>query len=469
MPNKVTDPNKIITDPVLLSVLAKQGIDKDYVEFYQDYAPAYVNGKRVKGQSPYGKFYRDLLSNKRFMVVSGLPMVDADGIKIEAGWRVAGINYFSEKNNLFRAKVQGTDVELIVRNDQPDGRKAGEKLSYKPQLFLNDVEQAPGQPTLLPVDPLNPNYLENTLEWDYGICKRRLRIIEGSILGSWLFAQKPAGEIRIKYNQTGDYRLRLGQFKISDDEELVKPEDFDRLAEVGGYPVTISDSATFYPDAHAEVSSVDGYVIHQQDAQTWATIQGGAGTSAYDSLTTPFYAEVRSSTTTNTWLMIMRVIILFDTSGLPDTAVISAATLAVYGTSKADPVPWNIDACVYASAPASNVALAAGDYDSLETTELSDVITYANWLIANPYWNTFTLNATGRGLISLTGVSKFGLREHTHDAHNSEPAYASNKDSYLGCYSSDKGNGYKPTLVVTYTTPKPSSCMAAKLVAAGLI
>jgi len=34
MPEKVTDPQKVVTDPVLLSYLFKQGIDKDYVEFY---------------------------------------------------------------------------------------------------------------------------------------------------------------------------------------------------------------------------------------------------------------------------------------------------------------------------------------------------------------------------------------------------------------------------------------------------
>ena len=28
---KVTDPQKVVTDPVLLSALAEQGIDKDYV------------------------------------------------------------------------------------------------------------------------------------------------------------------------------------------------------------------------------------------------------------------------------------------------------------------------------------------------------------------------------------------------------------------------------------------------------
>ncbi len=247
MPNVVIDPTKQVTDPNLLAHLAAQGIDWREVEFFQDYA---IPAAGETEKSPNAKFYRDLNSNKRFMVVSSLPMVDADGVKIEAGWRIAGINYFSEKNNLFRAKVQGLDVELVVRNDQPDGRKANNKLSYKPQLFLDGVEQSCGKSTLLPVDPVNSNYQANTLEWDYGICKRRLRIIEGSILGSWVFATKPSGTVKIKYNQTGDYKLRLGQFAISDGEEQITPEQFNELAKLqGGYPVTISDTATFYPES----------------------------------------------------------------------------------------------------------------------------------------------------------------------------------------------------------------------------
>ncbi|MDP2728987.1 MAG: sialidase family protein, partial [Dehalococcoidales bacterium] len=248
MLEKVTDPLKVVTDSVMLSALAKQGIDKDFVEFFQDYAPV----KLGKGYSPYAKFYRDLNSDKQFMVVSGLPMVDADGNKIEAGWRVAGINYFAGNNNLFWAKVQGISIELKAKNDQPDGRKANATLSFTPQLFLNGVQIQPvsSTPTLLTIDPLNPNYLENTLEWNYGIAKRRMRLIEGSMLGSWVFASKPNGEVRIKYNQTGDYKLKLGQFKVNNDEEIIKPEDFDKLARLFGYPVTISDSATFYPDAY---------------------------------------------------------------------------------------------------------------------------------------------------------------------------------------------------------------------------
>ncbi len=454
--DKVTNPLKKVTDPVLLSGLAKQGIDKDYVEFYQDYAmPAIVNGKKERGKSPSAKFYRDLKSNKRFMVASGLPMVDANGFKIECGWKVAGINYFAEKNNLFRAKVQDTQVEITIRNDQPDGRKANDKLSFKPQLFLDSIEQTCGNSVLLPVDPVNPNYLENTLEWDYGICKRRLRIIEGAILGSWVFASKPNGEVRIKYNQVGDYRLKLGQFKINDDEEQVTPEQFDELTSFTGYPVTISDSATFYPDAHPETSSVDGTVYEfQTNSVAWATIIAAAGTGFNDSATDPYSIHFQhSSAGGNLWRYIRRGIFLFDTSGLPDDAVISAATLSLYGATKTNNKPTSPVVNIYSSAPASNTALAAGDYDSLGSTAFCDTgISYASWSTVG--YNDFALNASGIAAVTKTGVSKFGLRDSVYDVGATTPPYTASttENTVQSWFASEQGNGYKPKLVVTYTS-----------------
>lgn len=450
MVDKVTEPSKIVTDTVLLSTLTKQGIDPEYVEFYQDYAPAYVDGKKVKGQSPYAKFYRDLKSNKRFMVASGLPMVDADGIKIEAGWRVAGINYFAEKNNLFRAKVQGAQIEVTLRNDQPDGRKAGDKLSFKPQLFLDGVEQFCNQSLLLPIDPLNSNYLENTLEWDYGICKRRLRIIEGRLLGSWVFASKASGIVRIKYNQTGNFKLRLGQFKVNDDEEIVEPEGFDELAKFqGGYPVTISDSLTVYPDIHPESVSVDGRVQYGADPATWATIHDALTGTFVDDNTDYLNAYVQASATANKWNNIFRSLELFDTSPLPDDAAITATTLTNYGYSASTGLGAHY-LNIYSSTPASNTQIVVADYDMVGTTPFATQIQTTSWNIGDPgNPNDFIFNADGRAAISKTGISKFSLRV-VCDATNSEPGWASAQVAGGVAWASDKGNGYKPKLVVTY-------------------
>lgn len=432
----------------VLQALQKAGINKDYVKLEKDF------GKRSEGKSPYAQTWVDQKSGTRVMEVSSLPMVDADGVKIEAGWRVAGINYFTEKNNLFWAKVQGISIELKVKNDQPDGRKTNDTLSFAPQLFLNGIEVKPisSTPTLLPVDPVNPNYLENTLEWDYGICKRKLRIIEGSILGSWVFVSNPNGEVRIKYNQTGDYRLKLGQFKVSDDEEVIPQSIFTEAK----YPFTISDSATFYPDAHTESTSVDGIIVGGIGLMTWAQLIADTGQVFDDSDdgASSRIVRIASTTTTDKWANLNRGIFLFDSSGLPDAAIISAATLSLYGNTKYDNGSFAPNINIYSSAPASNVALAAGDFDSLGSTAFCDTpITYANWIYASPFWNDFALNATGLAAIDKTGVSKFGARNANYDVAATSPTWAYAKECQIGCYFSEKGTGYKPKLVVTYTVP----------------
>ena len=440
-----------VTDPVLLSALSKQGIDKDYVEFYQDYAmPAIVNGKKEKGKSPYAKFYRDLKSNKRFMVVSGLPMVDADGVKCEPKWVQTG-NTYHTKANVFSALVNDIPgrITLTVKNDDAVGRKKNDKVVLRPQLFLNGIEVPRPDATLLPVDPVNSNYLENTLEWDYGICKRRLRQIEGRIHGSWVFPSNPGGDVRIVYNQTGDYRLKLGQYATDNDTELIPSSVFAGAT----YPFTVSDSATYYPDADPETTSVDGAVSHfDSNGLTWAAIRTAAGTTADDTTILLEVIKIRCDGNADKWDNLYRGIFLFDSSGLPDDATISAAVFSLHSSSKRDDGGITPDINVYASTPASNTALIASDFIDVATTPFCDTaLTYGGWSTTG--YNDFTLNAAGIAAISKTTITKLGCRNANYDVSGTTPAYASGELSYLTCRYAEAGTAYKPKLVVTYTVP----------------
>ncbi len=326
-------------DEQVLKALAKAGIDKNYVKLEKDY------GKSSEGKSPYTKTWVDQKSGTRVMEISQLPMVNADGSFLDTTWSTKDGKNFSAGINQFIASVATNKVTVIVLNDQPDGKvKKDMALSFQPQLYVDGKEVKPSvwTPTLLAVDPLNSNYTNNTLEWDYGICKRELRLIEGSILGSWVFPSKPSGTINIKYNQSGDFKLRLGRFAINSDEEQVTPKQFDELALIGGYPVTISDSATFYPDP---TTSVDGMVMRYGTNLTWDDIVTGAGTNSDDAATT-MDVEIYSDTTA--WIGLGRVIILFPTAALPDTANISAAVLSPYFyTFGADGGNWQPGTNVY--------------------------------------------------------------------------------------------------------------------------
>ena len=455
MISEVKDSSKIVTDTLVLKRLAEQGIDPKFVEFWHDYAPR----SRGKEYSPYAKFYRDLKSNNRFMVVSGLPMVKPDGQKIEVGWTKQDNKYYS-KANLFLAIVEGKQVQVTCLSDQPTGAKKDDRVTYKPQLFLDGIEIVNGsQPRLLPVDPTNPNYHQNTLEWDYGICKRRIRIIEGRFRDRIFLTSDPRGEVRVANNVSGNLPLRFGSRdadgmpigRVEGDVEIISAEELAKAT----YPIQIGASPeTFYPDPHDENTSVDGWVQHWGSGLSWADVRGGEGTSASDDTGE---CETLLDSDPTAWDGIRRSIILFDTSGLPDAATITAITLSLYGSTKTQTAAWAADINIYSSAPASNIALEAGDFNSLGTEALATAITYVAFTTSG--YNVFTLidvnsddfatNADGT-YINKTGVTKLGARNANYDVANIEPDWAADRESKLHSHSAEQGTGFKPKLVVTY-------------------
>jgi hypothetical protein len=76
--------------------------------------------------------------------------------------------------------------------------------------------------------------------------------------------------------------------------------------------------------------------------------------------------------------MVKKGIFLFTTSSLPDDATIDAAVLSVNGYQKSDGLSVTPDMNVYSSAPASNTALEAGDFDSLGSTAYATAVAYGD-------------------------------------------------------------------------------------------
>jgi hypothetical protein len=150
------------------------------------------------------------------------------------------------------------------------------------------------------------------------------------------------------------------------------------------------------------------------------------------------------------WESIRRAIHLYDTSALTSAAVISAAVESIYGTAKTDGFTCTPDIDVYTSSPASNTALASGDFDSLgATSQTGSPISYASWNTAG--YNDFTYNATGIGNISKTSITKMGKRNVNRDVSNSEPGWVTVTASGLsGYYADQTGTANDPKLVVTY-------------------
>lgn len=439
---RVTGMDKAVTDPALLSVLTAQGIAGDGVSFERDYARC----SESRTGSPYGKYYRDLNSGRRFLVCSGLPMVDAYGQAHELEWRDK-YGVIENGNNLFHAVIKENGIRLVALSDQPCGLKKDTEAAFYPQLFIGGSEVKPlsASPRLLETDPFNNNYHNNVLEWDYGICKRRVRLVEGRFLGSWVFLHNPGKDVLIKYNRAGGIRLRLSH-ALNAGEEFLPREYF----QAGRYPVIVADSAVFYPDAHPETSTVDGRVWHSQTNVTWASLIGAAGTNASDADAEVSCMYFKSGTESGKYNILLRSIFLFNVS-LPVGASISAVDFAFYGTFKADQHGAAPDINIYSSNPASNTSLAAGDFDSLGSVAFCDTpVAYSSWNTAG--YNNFSLNAAGIASIPVSGLAKLGLRNANYDAAGIAPLWVSGAVSYLQGYYAEQGAGYKPKLIITYST-----------------
>lgn len=211
----------------------------------------------------------------------------------------------------------------------------------------------------------------------------------------------------------------------------------------------------FHPDAHPEVTSVDGWVRQRYSFATgvdWATIIAAAGYDAEDDWAHSIVFLISTANPINRWDLLYRGIFLFDTSSLPDDCIVISAVLSLYGSTlfpKIDEAGWAPNINVYESAPASNIVLVAGDYDSLGSIPLCNTpITFTNWV--NGAYNDFELNAAGIALISKTGVTKLGTRNANYDVAGISPVWGGiSQDSYIRCHSADNTFN-KPKLTITY-------------------
>tara|TARA_Y100000310_G_scaffold174234_1_gene174318 strand:+ start:1309 stop:2277 length:969 start_codon:yes stop_codon:yes gene_type:complete len=210
----------------------------------------------------------------------------------------------------------------------------------------------------------------------------------------------------------------------------------------------------FNPDPDAESTSVDGHCAEEIGlGDTWSNIHGGAGTISSDDETFLFCARIESLE--SDWKNIFRGVVLFDTSSLDDAISIGTTTLSLRGTAKKNEGSLNLNVNIYSSAPASNTAVVAGDFNSLGTTAFSTAISHASF--STSAYNDFVLNASGVAQITATGVSKFGMRNETYDALNVEPSHPSSvTDNSVSCSAADEaGTSQDPKLEVCEKTFTP--------------
>ena len=219
--------------------------------------------------------------------------------------------------------------------------------------------------------------------------------------------------------------------------------------------------STFYPDDHPESTSTDGYVGRDPASETWSTIHDSAGDDR-GATSTQASTAVNASGTTNQWTLISRLVHLFDTSSLGSGATISSATYGFVVTG----TPVNSlnsarSLTAVVTNPASNTDLAVTDYniDRWDMTKQTDTdIAIAGITSDDSTYTLFTLNSTGLGNISKTGITKFGCVIDL-DAEDDDGEWKVNGQCAVSTWTADENEAadIRPKLVVTYTlafTPK---------------
>lgn len=213
-------------------------------------------------------------------------------------------------------------------------------------------------------------------------------------------------------------------------------------------PGTIGHTvSTFYPDANPETSSVDGYT-YDSGSGGYASVHDN--TTADDATDTGTSQTLRNNFTGGTSYEILRMIFVFNTASIPDSDTINSATLSLY-PSAAGSTANSDSVVIVSSAPASNTALATGDYDSYGTTAFATAIAMGSW--STGAYKNFALNASGISQISKTATSPFGARTEK-DRANTTPTGSNTAGVY---FAEQAGTSNDPKLVVDHSAAAVST------------
>jgi hypothetical protein len=296
------------------------------------------------------------------------------------------------------------------------------------------------------------------------------------ILGEWIFNFKKFGHyidrkriVEVTPNSVIEFVKMRGKKKVELRQHFFVRNEYALRLQKVFYPIWIAfhiwdvitrpfphlnlgfDTLTVNPDVSSGSTTCDGLVGYTPSSTTWASVIGATDGSFVNTTAAELAVfSTVSSTTTNEWVRLYRPFFSVDTSSIPDAATISATVFSVYGIGKLDNLSITPNLNVYLATPASANNLVVGDYDQVGSVAQCDTaITYAGYSTSG--YNDFTFNATGRGNVSKTGITKLCIRNASYDVAASAPTWSSDKSTFMNCYHSDNGSN-KPKLVVTYTT-----------------
>jgi len=195
------------------------------------------------------------------------------------------------------------------------------------------------------------------------------------------------------------------------------------------------DSTTYY------ATSEDGDIRGSLSA-TWSTAMS-TGSSISASTTAIRVNTYASNEKSGTKYQIRRGFLYFDTSGLPDNATITSAEVSVYEYT------WNDSTSFVIQKGTQSSSLSSSDFAAYSGNHYGTITNSGS-----AKWHTFTLDSQGRADISLTGTTKYCIREYNYDYQDTPPDPGSLTVKTYGTYfyaSENSGTTYDPKLVIDYT------------------
>ena len=219
---------------------------------------------------------------------------------------------------------------------------------------------------------------------------------------------------------------------------------------------------TFYPDAHPESTSADGYSFRSSTATTFSDLRDSNGNGLDDSGTIIIMSLV-SSSTTDRYTNLSRGFAFFDTSSLDDLATVTSAVLSLKGSNKLNDL-GSPDLHVAGTTSLNQTKVDQNDYQTVQRASFGSVA-YAGF--STTAYNDVTLDANGRSNVKTNDLSRFSLQLSWDLNDNFTGSWVSNSGSRFYVRSADSsGTSSDPKLVVTVELPSSSDMVATSSMSA---
>jgi hypothetical protein len=436
--NKIENPNnQKVTDPAVINHLSSLGLKKEDVIFKYDYSSSFPKSKMYQVQNGKNK-------GNHIVVISNLNMVTPDNSKIIPGFYKVNDKYVL-KNNLFEGEVESSGRIALSINKSD--------CIWSPQLFLGQTEiKALSGPILFETDPINNNYHENYLEWNYGICKRYIRVIEGRLLERWVFISNPGNDVRIVHNCKTETKPILGMYASNDDVEFISKSSFD----ISSYPISISATLTSNP-------SYDGTLFRNGANLTWDYMHDTPAAALLYNMDSDWFDFMYVScdgSPLNTFAGMMRGFLIFDISSIISGSTITSSSISLAKSSNSTRFSiFSAAYSIFTFNPTNPASIAVGDYNYTKhgTTPLTPTIDDDVWYgLTNDMYREFVMNASGLSYLSgLVGTQYacFSGRCSWDWTDNPPDIGAASGTLRWAIRSTEAGATLKPKLIIGYEPP----------------